>query len=113
MRGNRRTQAPSVRGNARAADPLVVRGLSRDQAVDELPYGLPVATASSVERGGLFVVLGEDRQQRGPSKQPAQLGEVLFVAGAGENLHADRVADGEVLSEEAIDGVAHLGPGVA
>jgi hypothetical protein len=38
---------------------------------------------------------------------------VVLIAGTGEYFHHDRIADREVVGEEAIDGLARRGTGIA
>jgi hypothetical protein len=84
-----------------------------DEAVDELSDRLAVAPTGPAQRRSVFVVGEGGGQQRGPGEEPAELIEVLFVSGAGQDLHVDRCAGREVGFKERIDGVACLRTGIA
>jgi hypothetical protein len=77
-----------------------------DEAVDQSPDGFAACAAGAVQRRCGVVVGGRGVQHRRPCEQAAKLGKVMLVTCAREDLHRDRIADGEVVGEEEIDGFA-------
>ncbi len=84
-----------------------------DEAVDELADCLPSTATHSVEPSCFVIVSRCGRKHGGSVDQSSQLREMAVVSGAGEDLHRDCVADGEVGVEQSVDGVADRRVGVA
>jgi hypothetical protein len=77
-----------------------------DETVDQLPDGFAAHTAGAIQRRCGVIVGRRGGQHRRPPEQTTKLGEVMLVAGAGEDFHRHRIANREVVSEEEIDGLA-------
>jgi hypothetical protein len=73
-----------------------------DETVDELANGPTSSPTHSMESRCLVAVRGCGREHRCSTEQTSQLSEMVFVSCSGEDLHRDRVADGEVGIEQAI-----------
>ena len=84
-----------------------------DEAVDELADGFATNATGAVERSRSVIVRRCRRQHRGPAEQSAKLCEMVFAAGTGEDFHRHGIADGRVVSDQAIDCVARRRTGVA
>ena len=78
-------------------------GNCADQAVDQLSDGFAARAARPIHRCGRLVV-GGCRRQRGRScEEASELEELSFVACTCEEFHRDRVTDGNVVGEQAVD----------
>ncbi len=88
-------------------------GLGGDEAVDQLADGLALVAAGAEQASRLLEVGGFRWDDRGAGQEAPQLAQVGLVAGAGQDLHADGVAGGDVPSEQVIDPLAGGAPGSA
>jgi hypothetical protein len=78
-----------------------------DQAVDETPNRLPLSPASATEEGGGLKIPGAAVDQVSPSKQATQVLQVPLVAGAGKDLHENRIGDCDTLREQSVKLLGH------
>ncbi len=86
---------------------------ARDKAVDEPSDRFPVMAAGSIQRSRLLVVDRLRRDSRCSRQQPAEINEVALVASSCEDLHPDRIARGDVVSEQLVHADADGAPGIS
>jgi hypothetical protein len=79
---------------------------SGDETVDQLSDSFAAHATGTIQPRCGVIVCRRGGQDRGSPQQPTKLGEVMFVAGAGEDFHRHWITDGEIVTEEAIDGIA-------
>lgn len=77
-----------------------------DETVDQLPDSFAAHPTGAIQPSCGVIVSRRSGQDRGSPQQPTKLGEVMFVAGAGEDFHRHWITDGEIVTKEAIDGIA-------
>src|SRR3546814_5996808 len=85
-----------------SSDLLLAYRNGADQAVDQLSDRLASTPADSVQGGTCLVVDGTCGEHGGASEEASELADVRVVSGAGEDLHADGVADRHVAGEESV-----------
>lgn len=88
-------------------------GQRADEAVHENANGFAAAAALSIERCRLIEVAGLHRNEHGAGNEPPKVATVLFVPGASQQLHTNRVARREVGPEQLPDPDARRRSGVA
>ena len=84
-----------------------------DEAVDQLADGGALPAAAPIEGSGILVVGGAHWNDHGASEQAPEVEQMGLVARAGQDFHADGVADGEVPVQKLIYLIAGGGAGVA
>ena len=77
-----------------------------DETVNQLADGLSPATAKPVEGGRFLVVLRFRWNASRPREQAAKVAQMPLVPGTGKNLHANGIANDDVLAKNLPDTTA-------
>ena len=88
-------------------------GDGRDEAVDQLADGFPLAPAAAIERGGIVVVGRSRWDHYCPRKQALEATQVGLITRTGEYFHPHGIADGNLLCQHLVNEITGLGPGAA
>lgn len=74
-------------------------GHRRDKAVNEFAHRCAVFPAGPIQCGRMFVVARDGRNEGSAREQASQVVQVPLIPRASQNLHAHRIASGDVAIE--------------
>ena len=84
-------------------------GSSGDETVSQLADGLPLPSATAIERGSVVIVRRPSSYHRCPRQQPTKAQKMRLIPRPGEHFHSYHIADGNLTRQHLVNEITDRG----